>query len=313
MIKKIFFLSSILISTNLLADNLTNLEIDGSEPVWLKNENGEIIKQIALMKLKFNNSDEQTINQRISNLKNIHLKFNETISSKKELGMNNVPVLDQGMEPTCITFAVTALLNAIKNKGDFISQQCFLQLSETIASYQCPSAWNGTWGSCLLNQAKQYGVVNNKDCPNEYPNKYAGPISVNQHYDLSNNGQWSYSFNYTKLKKANDINIIRNNIANNKRVLVSFLINKYSNTGDPIFEYKNGLWRLPSGTYDSKQVCGYSMEKCAGHAVVITGYDDDNKIFRVRNSWGDKLGANGDYFMSYDYLSVMAINAYTIT
>jgi C1A family cysteine protease len=40
-----------------------------------------------------------------------------------------------------------------------------------------------------------------------------------------------------------------------------------------------------------------------GHAVVAVGYDDAQKRFVVRNSWGSGWGMKGYYTMPYDYLS----------
>jgi hypothetical protein len=39
-----------------------------------------------------------------------------------------------------------------------------------------------------------------------------------------------------------------------------------------------------------------------GHAVCIVGYDDDKKLFKFRNSWGNKWGARGYGYLSYDYV-----------
>jgi C1A family cysteine protease len=39
-----------------------------------------------------------------------------------------------------------------------------------------------------------------------------------------------------------------------------------------------------------------------GHAVVAAGYQDDQRIFIVRNSWGSTWGLNGYFLMPYEYL-----------
>ena len=39
-----------------------------------------------------------------------------------------------------------------------------------------------------------------------------------------------------------------------------------------------------------------------GHAVVAVGYDDDDRVFICRNSWGTKWGEGGYFFMPYAYL-----------
>jgi len=40
-----------------------------------------------------------------------------------------------------------------------------------------------------------------------------------------------------------------------------------------------------------------------GHAVMAVGFDDSKKTFIVRNSWGEKWGDHGYFYMPYGYLS----------
>lgn len=39
-----------------------------------------------------------------------------------------------------------------------------------------------------------------------------------------------------------------------------------------------------------------------GHAMAVVGYNDNTKLFIVRNSWGTAHGDKGYYYMPYDYL-----------
>ncbi len=39
-----------------------------------------------------------------------------------------------------------------------------------------------------------------------------------------------------------------------------------------------------------------------GHAVVLVGYDDVKKAFKVRNSWGTGWGQKGYFWIDYDYV-----------
>jgi C1A family cysteine protease len=45
-----------------------------------------------------------------------------------------------------------------------------------------------------------------------------------------------------------------------------------------------------------------SEGRCGGHAVLAVGYDNSNKRFLVRNSWGEGWGLKGYFTMPYDYL-----------
>lgn len=39
-----------------------------------------------------------------------------------------------------------------------------------------------------------------------------------------------------------------------------------------------------------------------GHAVVCVGYDDNRKMWIMRNSWGDQWGSHGYFYLPYQYL-----------
>ena len=62
-----------------------------------------------------------------------------------------------------------------------------------------------------------------------------------------------------------------------------------------------------------------SSKVLAGHAMIITGFDDNataydaqgrehKGLFTLRNSWGMGAGDKGNYYMSYDYFQSMAID-----
>jgi C1A family cysteine protease len=40
-----------------------------------------------------------------------------------------------------------------------------------------------------------------------------------------------------------------------------------------------------------------------GHAVLAVGYDDHKQLFTIRNSWGDKWGDKGYFYMPYKYIT----------
>lgn len=110
-----------------------------------------------------------------------------TLPNKVSLGMNGVPVLDQGTYGTCVTFAVTAALDAALEEGDYVSQLCQLQLGNYLQETgYLPSGWDGSLGRFALSQIDSFGVVNKEQQNSSgcggltsYPNNYSDiPDSV---------------------------------------------------------------------------------------------------------------------------------------
>lgn len=48
--------------------------------------------------------------------------------------------------------------------------------------------------------------------------------------------------------------------------------------------------------------CKNQSKNCGGHAVLITGYDLDKKIFYIKNSWGPQWGQQGFGTVSFEHV-----------
>lgn len=48
--------------------------------------------------------------------------------------------------------------------------------------------------------------------------------------------------------------------------------------------------------------CSAGKLSCGGHAVLITGYDDEQKVFIFKNSWGPEWGHEGYGFVTFDHI-----------
>lgn len=108
----------------------------------------------------------------------------DNLPSVVNLGMNGVPVLNQGPYGTCVTFTVTAAFDAAINKGDYISQLCLLQLSRSVTqnSYW-HSLWEGSSTRTLLAYLSQYGIITMADQKKGYCNNVKSyPLGFDERY-----------------------------------------------------------------------------------------------------------------------------------
>ena len=64
------------------------------------------------------------------------------------------------------------------------------------------------------------------------------------------------------------------------------------------FYSKDGNGIIPYPASNEK-----SYDNHGTHAMLIVGYNDDEKLFKVRNSWGTSFGDNGYCYIPYDYLA----------
>jgi hypothetical protein len=263
---------------------------------------------------------------------------------KKTLGMNNVPVFDQGMHGACVTFAATAILDAALNKGNYISQLCNLELTETLypATSMGPHGWEGSTDHIIMDQIKKYGIITNQyqdtyGCAGvfKYPayerSNWGNPMPASEfvkHSEpvmstltatsiMNNNNAFSVRTDpevaFAKVKEA---------LAKGHRVLIAYLVDQQVHRVGALGRYRvmNDSWIMSADI--KKHILRHEIE--AGHAVVLTGYDDTKEIkndkdhsthkgiFIIRNSWGKFAGNRGEYYMSYDYFKMMADEAIEI-
>ena len=90
---------------------------------------------------------------------------------------------------------------------------------------------------------------------------------------------------------------VRQNLDDMKRVLLS---NRPILAGLMIFESfdtervaRSGVIPMPDTIHE---------QSLGGHAVLIVGYDDSNEVFIGQNSWGPEWGAQGFFFIPYEYV-----------
>lgn len=272
-----------------------------------------------------------------------HIDSSEKFPAKVQLGMNNVPVLNQGTHGSCVVFAVTAAIDAVLNKGDYISQLCQLQVGNYLQNngYK-PSGWDGSIGRLVLGQIESYGIVSKEHqieygCGglSEYPNTGEDPESimtldeyhrVSEPLDADSVSWWTILDQFEVITERMDTTItlaaVKNSLSNGDRVAFGVLL----------LDFEHGLMGAVGkkvSTYDSWVLTPeiardvYLRPNFGGHEMIITGYDDnavaiDDKgrthkgLLTLRNSWGNQVGDQGDFYMSYDYFTLLVIEAQRI-
>lgn len=255
-----------------------------------------------------------------------------------QLGMNNVPVLNQGAHGSCVTFAVTAAIDAELNKGNYISQLCSLQLGNNLAGngYN-PSGWDGAWARSVLNQLSTFGLVNKSSeaehgCGGlyQYPLESGDPettVSPEDYHQLSEPSvSWSTILDaeeayLDRVDTHKTLAAVKESLMQGNRVafgvlLLDFDLGFVGAVGKKGNNYDS--WVLtPEIARDA-----YLHPEFGGHEMVITGYDDNavaiddegrkhQGLLTLRNSWGE-TGDHGDFYMSYDYFRLFVDEVHRI-
>jgi len=311
-------------------------------------------KKISLLKLEFSSKAKQTLKKRILlSQSDYNISYaSRPFPSSIQLGMDKVPVLDQGMQGTCVTFAVTAAIDAMLGIGDEISQLCQLELGTTLQnSSYTESGWNGSWPASILHRMSDFGVISKDDqlhqgCGGltEYPIDEKTPentMSLDDYHNLSKEyigpNNWTSlldinQFINNEVNMSNVLNQVKAALNANDRVVVGVGLAPFfglvgmegvhlENPNGPMPDMDDltlrDSWVMTPQLANMIKAMGFSF--LAGHAMVITGYDDNAVavdragtkhygLIKLRNSWGSGIGDHGDFYMSYDYFVALVID-----
>lgn len=277
----------------------------------------------------------QQASRRLEQINFLESSQNSNLPKKVQLGMSNVPVLDQGIHGSCAAFAVTAAIDAVLKRGDYVSQLCLLQLGNYLHKQHAgPSGWSGASIDTHIDRIGYFGVISIEKqhlygCGGEYwyPSYFFTPkneMLPDEYTKLSNHSltsklQWKRLIRNPRLQReiASKLLLQELKIALNSgsRVVVSMLLPKnywFSLGATGKYHYRNDTWVMTSDIAEELK----HSKRMGGHAMVLTGYDDNAKavdssghvhqgLFKFRNSWTSWVGDWGDYYVSYDYAEVL--------
>jgi len=331
------FLFSLATSSLFAAD----LELNGRVNQAVPQQNSSSSTKVQLLNIKLSPHAHEVLMARAKNTlaqqqENQLPTTSDNVSV--QLGMNSVPVLDQGAHGSCVTFAITAALDAAIGRGDYISQVCSLQLGNYLSQFGYRlSGWEGSWGDWVYAQFNTFGIVNktqqNKQgCGGvkKYPH-YTTPttaMSIEEYRSISEPLQstvaWSVLLDRSQAfaheTDADELLVKTKNALNNgHRVTFSVLLPQVAwGTAGAMgwHHFFNDTWVFTK----SMQKDINDLESLAGHELIVTGYDDQavamdwrgirhKGLLTLRNSWGPSVGDWGDFYMSYDYYKTLTVEA----
>jgi hypothetical protein len=248
-----------------------------------------------------------------------------------ELELDNVPFLNQGKNGDCTFFSTITAITATVHPINGLSPMCLVQLDK----YLRPNP-DSMRVDNVLTLIKQYGIVplnTQKEigCAGVYnfdpKQKISVPISPEEYQSKSEKFykeqlSWRYLFDaFSGLINPNGrLPRIKEALLAGRYVVLEYIvlpeIGLYGYGADGTHHIQNDTW-IRNDSIDEQmfdQLFTFdTQEEGDGHAIVVIGYDDDataidsegnthRGLLKLRNSWGNKIGDHGDFYMSYDYM-----------
>jgi hypothetical protein len=219
----------------------------------------------------------------------------------KSLESKFPPIGDQGQYGTCVAWAtgynLKTSLNAIEkgwNATDLkmpANQTSPKDLWFVINRSDKGANCEGTNFEPALDALISKGAENLNSVPYSNMGNCSGTSSGNSNNKLANYRKIAYN-NSLSGNSAKRDGMTQNNfkgyLAQGRPILFG------AKLGDRFMRW-NSNNIISSDTYNNPGM------QHAYHAMILVGYDDNKKAFRVRNSWGTDWGDNGSIWIDYDF------------
>jgi hypothetical protein len=293
---------------------------------------------VTLMRLGFSKDELRTLNTFRKDVAKRVNKRDNSLPDSADVGMNDTPVLNQGMHGSCVTFATTGAFDALIGKGNYVSQLCSLELGsyleENAYTY---SGWDGSFGPLVIDQLLLNGVVSmdtqkTKGCAGVkvYPTNSPSTgktMTMSQYHKLSENinsifywepmlSEYQFEYNSTdhEADPENVLNAVKKELAvkrqgRESRITFGTIIpvNMCDVGACGSYRAKSDTWTLTKSMQRD-----FDPSELGGHEMIIIGYDDNavvtdseggsnQGVLILRNSWGKLAGDAGNYYMTYDF------------
>lgn len=217
------------------------------------------------------------------------------------------PVKDQENRDTCAYFAVAALVeSALKSHTgqDFDLSEEFEIFRHKVLFPWRPEVEFGNTYQLLLNLTNGYSFYQEQELPYQKSSPdFTKPLSQEQLdlYDLRQKEVPRVDFRSLKARILTQMwvrkswsDIFMQELDAKRPVVVTLKVSI------PHIDDRKGTF-----TFDPKidADCAAGKIACGGHAVLLVGYDDVQKVFIFKNSWGAKWGQQGYGYVHFDHVN----------
>lgn len=166
-----------------------------------------------------------------------------------------------------------------RGKPNWVPSTVFTYYNQRKMDHALKDPDEGSTNECALNVVRKYGACSSKVWPNSKP-YYEKPSKEAYANGLKGHELTKYYAVKTPLQ-------VRKALALGYPVVMAMS-----------FKYE---WFPKTGNYILSGITKKEADDCDfGHGVVIVGYDDTKKVFKIRNSWGPNWGYDGHFYISYD-------------
>lgn len=205
-------------------------------------------------------------------------------------GMPNIK--DQGQQGSCLAFAITSVFETLYQR----KTRETIDLSEQFLYYIARDKAGTTQednGSCMLYALEALSEIGLCE------EQYWAYMTAETAYNIRPSEKAYEDALNRKVAKALQVELtedaIRSALSDGYPVVFSTnLYNSFANA-------PGGFISIP--TQEERDSANSEDIQHHRHAMVICGYNDETRVFKVRNSWGKHFGVDGYCYMPYSYIT----------